>query len=106
MKARMKTTDSLVLLTLAALPLTACKSSAPPPAEATQPANAGIETTIAHAQQSTDYLEIPARISADPSHVVRIFPPASGRILALRVLPGQEIKKGDQSIYSAISARE
>jgi cobalt-zinc-cadmium efflux system membrane fusion protein len=95
MKARMKTTDSLVLLTLAALPLTACKSSAPPPAEATQPANAGIETTIAHAQQSTDYLEIPARISADPSHVVRIFPPASGRILALRVLPGQEIKKGD-----------
>ena len=95
MKARMKTTDSLLLLTLAALPLTACKSSAPPPAEATQPANAGIETTIAHAQQSTDYLEIPARISADPSHVVRIFPPASGRMLGLRVLPGQEVKKGD-----------
>jgi membrane fusion protein, heavy metal efflux system len=95
MKARMKTTDSLLLLSLAALPLTACKSSAPPPAEATQPANAGIETTIAHSQQSTDYLEIPARIAADPSHVVRIFPPASGRMLGLRVLPGQEVKKGD-----------
>lgn len=94
MKARMKTTDSLLLLTLAALPIMACKS-APPPAEATQPANAGIETTIAHAQQSTDYLEIPARVAADPSHVVRIFPPASGRMLGLRVLPGQEVKKGD-----------
>ncbi|WP_169747073.1 efflux RND transporter periplasmic adaptor subunit [Edaphobacter aggregans] len=91
----MKTTDSLLLLTIAALPLTACKSSAPPPAEATQPATAGIETAIAHAQQSTDYLEIPARISADPSHVVHIFPPASGRMLSLRVLPGQEVKKGD-----------
>ena len=95
MKARMKTTESLFLLTLAALPLTACKSSTPPPAEAAQPANAGIETTIAHAQQSTDYLEIPARVAADPSHVVRIFPPASGRMLGLRVLPGQEVKKGD-----------
>ncbi len=95
MKARMKTTDSLVLLTFAALPLTACKSSAPPPTEAAQPANAGIETTIAHAQQSTDYLDIPARVSADPSHVVHIFPPASGRTLALRVLPGQDVNKGD-----------
>jgi cobalt-zinc-cadmium efflux system membrane fusion protein len=95
MKARMKTTDSLLLLSLAALPLTACKSSAPPPAEAAQPANAGIETTIARAQKSTDYLDIPARIAADPSHVVRIFPPASGRMLGLRVLPGQEVKKGD-----------
>jgi len=95
MKTRMNTTESLLLLALAALPLTACKSSAPPPAEATQPANAGIETTIAHSQQSTDYLDIPARISADPSHVVRIFPPASGRMLGLRVLPGQEVKKGD-----------
>jgi len=95
MKTRMNTTESLFLLALAALPLTACKSSAPPPAEAAQPANAGIETTIAHAQQSADYLDIPARVSADPSHVVRIFPPASGRMLGLRVLPGQEVKKGD-----------
>jgi membrane fusion protein, heavy metal efflux system len=95
MKTRMNTTDSLLLLALAALPLAACKSSAPPPAGATQPANAGIETTIAHAQQSTDFLDIPARVSADPSQVVRIFPPASGRMLGLRVLPGQEVKKGD-----------
>jgi membrane fusion protein, heavy metal efflux system len=95
MKTRINTTVYLLLLALAALPLTACKSSAPPPAEATQPANAGVETAIAHAQRSTDFLDIPARVSADPSQVVRIFPPASGRMLGLRVLPGQEVKKGD-----------
>jgi cobalt-zinc-cadmium efflux system membrane fusion protein len=88
-------TESLLLLALIAMPLTACKSSAPTSAEAQQPANAGIETTVAHAQQSTDFLDIPAHIEADPSRVVRIFPPLSGRMLGLRVLPGQEVKKGD-----------
>src|SRR3569623_1082323 len=85
----------LLLLTLVAAPLTACKSSAPHAEQSAQPANAGIETMIAHVQQSTDYLDIPAHVEADPSHVVRIFPPLSGRILALRVLPGQEVRKGD-----------
>lgn len=88
-------TESLLLLALIAAPLTACKSSAHPAAEAPQPADAGIETTVAHVQQSTDSLEVPARIEADPSHVVRIFPPLSGRMLGLRVLPGQEVRKGD-----------
>jgi len=86
--------NSLLLLAAVAMPLTACKSSTPPAAESQQPANAGIETTVAHVQKSTDFLDIPARISADPSHVVRIFPPASGRMLGLRVLPGQEVAKG------------
>lgn len=85
----------LLLLALIAAPLTACKSSSPHADPSAQPANAGIETTIAHIQQSTDYLDIPAHVEADPSHVVRIFPPLSGRILALRVLPGQEVRKGD-----------
>jgi cobalt-zinc-cadmium efflux system membrane fusion protein len=85
----------LLLLTLVAAPITACKSSAPATDQSAQPATAGIETTIAHMQQSTDYLEIPAHVEADPSHVVRIFPPLSGRLIGLRVLPGQEIRKGD-----------
>ena len=87
-------TESLLLLSLIVAPLTACKST-PPPAAENQPSNVGVETTVAHVQQSTDYLEVPARVSADPSQVVRIFPPLSGRILGLRVLPGQEVKKGD-----------
>jgi membrane fusion protein, heavy metal efflux system len=98
MKALMKTlvprTESLLLLSLIALPLTACKSTPVPTAE-NQPSNVGVETAIAHVQHSTDYLEVPARVSADPSRVVRIFPPLSGRMIGLRVLPGQEVKKGD-----------
>ncbi|MBS1822100.1 MAG: efflux RND transporter periplasmic adaptor subunit [Acidobacteria bacterium] len=85
--------NSLLLLAVVGLPLTACESSAPP-AEATRPANAGVDTMVAHVQQSTDYLDIPARITADPSRVVHVFPPLSGRMLGLRVLPGQEIAKG------------
>jgi cobalt-zinc-cadmium efflux system membrane fusion protein len=99
MKDRMKKTSlrtaSLLLPALIAASVTACKSSAPPADQSTQPANAGIETTVAHVQRSTDYLDLPAHVEADPSHVVRIFPPLSGRILGLRVLPGQEVKKGD-----------
>lgn len=87
--------ESLLLLALIAMPLTACKSSPPPTPEAKQPSDAGIETTVAHVKQSSDYLELPAHVEADPSHVVRIFPPLSGRMLGLRVLPGQEVKKGD-----------
>jgi cobalt-zinc-cadmium efflux system membrane fusion protein len=99
MKVRMNkikiSPEFLLLLTVVAAPLTACKSSPPPAAQSSQPANAGIETAVAHSQKSTDYLEIPAHIEPDPSHVVRIFPPLSGRILGLRVLPGQEVRKGD-----------
>ena len=87
--------ESLLLLAFIAMPLTACKSSAPASTEAMQPANAGIETAVAHVQPGTDFLEIPAHIEADPSRVVRVFPPLSGRMLGLRVLPGQEVKKGD-----------
>ena len=68
---------------------------APPPSEAEQQANAGLETTVAHLQQSTEYLEVPAHVMADPSKTVRIYPPLSGRIFGLRVLPGQDVKKGD-----------
>ena len=95
MKAHMTRTESLLLLSLFVAPMTACKST-PPPAVENQPTNVGVETTVAHVQQSTDYLEVPARVAADPSRVVRIFPPLSGRILGMRVLPGQEVKKGDE----------
>lgn len=96
MKIHKNNTESLLLALFAAplfASLTACKD-APPPPPANQPSNVGVETTIAHSQQSTDYLEVPARVMADPSHVVHIFPPISGRIFDLHVLPGQEVTKG------------
>lgn len=84
--------EPLLALTLGVATLTACKQ-APPPAES-QPSNVGVETTIVHSTQSTDSLEVPAHITADPAHVVHIYPPLSGRILGLNILPGQSVTRG------------
>ncbi len=84
--------EILSALALSVIPLTAC-NHAPPPSEK-QPANVGVETTVAHSTQNTDYLEVPAHVTADPAHVVHIYPPLSGRILGLNILPGQNVAKG------------
>lgn len=74
--------------------MTACKE-APTPAPADKQSNVGVETTTAMSQQNIDSLDLPAHVMADPTKVVHIYPPLSGRIFGLRVLPGQEVKKGD-----------
>lgn len=53
-----------------------------------------LDTVVAHYQPVHDALTLPARIQANPTTVVHIYPPISGRVLALKVLPGQEIAKG------------
>jgi len=85
---------SLLFLVLITASLAGCKQDQPQKAD--QPANVGVETAVVHPQQHTDYLEVPAHVTPDPSHVVRIFPPLSGRIFGLRVLPGQEVQKGQE----------
>ncbi len=84
--------ETLLVTALAVIPLTACKHAAPPPES--QPTNVGVETTVVHSTESTDYLEVPAHVTADPAHVVHIYPPLSGRILGLSILPGQTVAKG------------
>lgn len=77
--------------------LTACKhhdeESAPAPATGKDI----IDTVTVHPAEVTDTLNLPARLMANPTDVVRVYPPLSGRVLALKVLPGQEVSKG-QSI--------
>lgn len=89
MKIRIETALALIL---SITPLTACKQA--PPRPESQPTNVGVETAVVHSVQSTDYLEVPAHVTADPAHVVRIYPPLSGRILGLNILPGQTVVKG------------
>jgi cobalt-zinc-cadmium efflux system membrane fusion protein len=84
--------EILSALALSVLPLTACNHA--PPAAEKQPTNVGVETSIVHSTESTDYLEVPAHVTADPAHVVHIYPPLSGRILGLNILPGQNVVKG------------
>jgi len=37
---------------------------------------------------------VPAKVQADPEHVVRIYPPVSGRLISLNVRPGDAIRAG------------
>lgn len=53
-----------------------------------------LDTVVAHLQPVHDGLTLPARVQANPTTVVHIYPPISGRVLALKVLPGQEVAKG------------
>jgi len=46
-------------------------------------------------QQSVpETLDLAARVQADPTKVVRIFPPASGRVVGIRVKPGDHVQRG------------
>src|ERR1700733_610852 len=75
--------------------LTACKHEQPPQAQAA-PAKSVVETTEAHRQPVANQLFLAAHIMANPTSVVHIFPPISGRVVALKVLPGQEVIKGQE----------
>lgn len=55
-----------------------------------------LETTEVHRQKVASQLVLPARIQANPTDMVHIFPMISGRVLSLRILPGQQVKKGEE----------
>jgi cobalt-zinc-cadmium efflux system membrane fusion protein len=83
-----------VMLTAAGLALCAAgcsshDSSAPPPA-----AKSIVETVTVHQQKVIDTINIPARVAANPTKVVQIFPPLSGRVVRFSVLPGQHVQAG------------
>jgi len=86
-------------ISIALLLLTACKRDQPAPASA----NAGsvqaqsvIQTTTVQAQPVANQLVLAARVMPNPTSVVHIYPPISGRVLALKILPGQEVVKGQE----------
>jgi cobalt-zinc-cadmium efflux system membrane fusion protein len=39
-------------------------------------------------------LDLAAKVQPDPTKVVRIFPPASGRVMAIEVKPGDQVRRG------------
>jgi len=45
-------------------------------------------------QTIPDSLELAAKVQADPTKVVHIFPPASGRVVAIEVKPGDQVRRG------------
>ena len=54
----------------------------------------GIRTTSARGTVLSDYLDITARIQADPTRVVRVYAPVSGRLLSVAVRPADDVQQG------------
>jgi cobalt-zinc-cadmium efflux system membrane fusion protein len=75
--------------------LTACEHEQLPPAQSA-PVQTVVETITVHPQAVSNQLLLAAHLMANPTLVVRIFPPISGRVVALKVLPGQEVIKGQE----------
>jgi membrane fusion protein, heavy metal efflux system len=76
--------------------VTACKHEQPPAPAQSAPQKTVVETIEVHSQAVANQLFLAAHIMANPTSVVHIFPPISGRVVALKVLPGQEVTKGQQ----------
>ena len=83
------------LAALALLSMTACHANQAPPQTPT-PKEEVIETTTVHPQPVTSQLVLPARIQANPTDMVHIYPLISGRVLSLSILPGQIVSKGQK----------
>lgn len=75
-----------------ALTLGGCRHSAP--GEPTQHPTANLRVEAVYAQPVDNTLRIPGRVEADPLHMVHIYAPLSGRLLDLKITPGQEVHKG------------
>ena len=54
----------------------------------------GVRTETVERKEIPDYLEVQGRIQADPTRVVRVFPPVGGRVVAVEVRPGDRVRKG------------
>jgi len=91
----MKQMRLLFFASLAALALNACRRSEPLP-ETSTPKQTVVDTTVVQRRQVASQLVLPAHILANPTEMVHIYPLISGRVLSLRILPGQEVRKGEQ----------
>src|SRR5271165_4076657 len=80
----------------ALLLLTACKHEQAAPPANSAPVKSVIETVTVHRQEVANQLTLAAKVMANPTSVVHIYPPISGRVVELKVLPGQEVAKGQQ----------
>jgi membrane fusion protein, heavy metal efflux system len=84
-----------LFLTASALLFSGCESHKQvDAADTAAPQYRVFDTLVAHVQPVHDELTLTARIQENPTTVVHIYPPISGRVLALKVLPGQEVAKG------------
>jgi len=54
----------------------------------------GVQTITIQPRPIPDYLEIPGRVTPDPTRVVHVFPATAGRVTEMRVRPWDRVVKG------------
>lgn len=86
-------TGLLVLLALAGCSHQASQGSAQA-STTVQPGGDPVRYVKVVQQAIPETLELAAKVQADPTKVVRIFPPASGRVVAIEVKPGDYVQRG------------
>ena len=77
--------------------LAGCEHSGQSPAPAVsskQPDEKPVRFVQVSEQSLPETLDLAGKVQADPTKVFRIFPPASGRILELKVKPGDRVQRG------------
>lgn len=87
----------LIALLAASLALFGCSGSAHSTTNAStsdQPQPDPVRYVKVMLQSIPDTLELAAKVQADPTKVVHIFPPASGRVAEIKVKPGDYVRRG------------
>ena len=79
---------------MAVLWLAACSGQRPEAAESRRPRKT-IQSTPVEFRTVSSELIIPASVQPDPARVVHVFAPVSGRLLELRVRPGDSVRAGE-----------
>jgi len=87
-------TTSLILFAACFVVLLSVASCKKQEAAGKPAAPIALKTAAVRVTDFDDVLEIPARITPDPGRVVRVFPPAGGRLLHVEVRPGDLISRG------------
>ena len=85
-------------LTGVLLCLAGCDNSRSKETAGTAPQHQPLENPVRYVKVTqqivAETLDLPAKVQPDPTKVVRIFPPASGRVTSIDVKPGDRVRRG------------
>ncbi|HEY7788951.1 MAG TPA: efflux RND transporter periplasmic adaptor subunit [Vicinamibacterales bacterium] len=66
----------------------------PQPAPASSAGAGPVRTAVVHVAPLSDDLDLAASVQTDPTRVIRLFPPVSGRVIGVFVRPSQYVRRG------------
>ena len=71
------------------------RADRPTQAESNSPAQSAVRYVSVVEQAVPEILDLAAKVQPDPTKVVHIFAPASGRVISIAVRPGDQVRRGE-----------